>query len=83
MDGDCKKIQDKAGREYWDAQWSNFTIPEIIDPGNTKPGGVIGRAQDRFLRKYLKENYHSSKGGGQQSVIGSWMCQFLPSSIFK
>lgn len=64
MDGDCKKIQDKAGREYWDAQWSNFTIPEIIDPGNTKPGGVIGRAQDRFLRKYLKENYHSSKGGG-------------------
>lgn len=64
MDGDCKKIQDKAGREYWDAQWSNFTIPEIIDPGNTKPGGVIGRAQDRFLRKYLNKNYHRSKGGG-------------------
>lgn len=81
MDGDCKKIQDKAGREYWDAQWSNFTIPEIIDPGNTKPGGVIGRAQDRFLRKYLKENYHSSKGGGGSRVLLEAGCAnsfFLP-----
>lgn len=68
-----RKGIDKAGKDYWDKCWEASDISGIIDPRKNNIGGVIDRAIDKFLRKFLRGGY-----GKSLLEVGCGNSAFLP-----
>lgn len=73
------KVQDIAGKDYWDCQWSNFCMPEIINPKSKKPGDIIRITQDKIFKKFLNENQFINGGKNKKLLeIGCANSALLP-----